>query len=218
MDRKVLRNLSYGLYIISSKYEDVTSGCVVNAVTQITSENPIISISVNKNNYTNEIIKKSKRVAVSILTTNVNKEVISKFGFYSSKDVNKFEEVKYDIVNDLPVVIEGACSYIIGDVIDVVDVETHDIFLVRVTDAKKLNEDIVLTYEYYQNNMKGSSPKNAPTYIEKEVENTDSLKYRCIICGHIYDDGVEETKFEDLPDDWVCPVCGVTKDKFEKIN
>jgi len=74
-----------------------------------------------------------------------------------------------------------------------------------------------MTYDYYQKILKGTSPKNAPTYT-KEENNPDYNKYECIICGHIYDERVEKIKFEDLPDDWKCPICGVGKDKFKKIN
>ena len=216
MDKNAFRKLTYGLYIVSSKYEDIKAGCVVNTVTQITSDNPIISISINKDNYTNQIIKESKRVVISILSQNINKDIISIFGFYSSKDTDKFKDIKYDIEDDLPIIKEGVCAYLIGDVINIVDAETHDIFLVRVSSTKVLNDDEVLTYKYYGENMKGKSPKKAPTYIESNVSGGN--KYRCLICGHIYDDDKEEVKFDDLPDDWVCPVCGVTKDKFEKIT
>ena len=216
MDKNVFRKLTYGLYIISSKYEDTKAGCIVNTVTQITSENPIIAISINKDNYTNKIIKESKRVVISILSQNINKDIISTFGFYSSKDINKFKDIKYDVEDDLPIIKEGIYAYLIGDVINIIDAETHDIFLIRVKNTKVVNDDEVLTYKYYQDHMKGKSPKKAPTYIESNVSGGN--KYRCTICGHIYDDDVEEVKFADLPDDWVCPVCGVTKDKFEKIN
>ena len=80
MDKNAFRKLTYGLYIISSKYKDTLAGCIVNTVTQITSENPIIGISINKDNYTNKIIKESKRVVISILSQNINKDIISTFG------------------------------------------------------------------------------------------------------------------------------------------
>ena len=216
MDKNAFRKLTYGLYIVSSKYEDIKAGCIVNTVTQITSDNPIIAISINKDNYTNKIIRESKRVVISILSQNISKDIISTFGFYSSKDIDKFKDIKYDIEEDLPIIKEGICAYLIGDVINIIDAETHDIFLVRISSTKVLNDDEVLTYKYYEENMKGKSPKKAPTYIESNVNGGN--KYRCLICGHIYDDDIEEVKFADLPDDWVCPVCGVTKDKFEKIN
>ena len=216
MDLKVLRNLTYGMYIISTSFNNVFAGCIVNTVTQITSSNPILVVSINKNNYTNKILKESKKVAISILNQKANQELISTFGYFSSIDINKFANVDYEKINEIPVVKTSCNSYILGVVINIIDVETHDIFLVRVTDAKILNNEKVMTYDFYHTNMKGTSPKNAPTYQEESKGNYN--KYRCIICRHIYDEELEKIKFEDLPDDWRCPICGVTKDKFEKVN
>lgn len=218
MDKNVFKNITYGLYVVTSKFNDILSGCIVNTVSQITSVDPVVAISINKNNYTNEIIKKSNIVAISILDVNTKKDLISKFGYKSSKDIDKFTDTSYELIDDVPVVMENANGYIIGKVINIIDVNTHDIFLISVSKSALLNGEDSLTYKDYQLKMKGTSPKNAPTYIEVETNKTDSNKYRCIICGHIYDDGVEEIPFHLLPDDWVCPVCGVSKDKFEKIN
>lgn len=217
MDKNIFRKLTYGLYIVGANYNNELAGCVVNTVVQITSENPIISVSINKDNYTNKIIKEKMKLSISVLSKNIDKEVISKFGFFSSKDTNKYENVNYELVEDLPVLNDGICGYIIGDVINIIDCNTHDIFLVKVTNSKVINEDEALTYDYYRVNMKGTSPKNAPTHIEEKIE-SNSKVYRCMICGHIYDDSKEKIKFEDLPDTWVCPLCGVGKDKFECIN
>lgn len=213
-----LRDITYGMYIVSTNYNNIYSGCVVNTVTQITSTNPIISISINKSNYTNELLKKSKKLAISILSENTNKDVIVTFGYNSSKDINKFKNCLFELINDIPVVLDNVCGYIIGEVINIVDCETHDIFLVRVAFTKKLNELEPMTYKYYHNNLKGTSPKNAPTYVETKNNNGNYNRYECIICGHIYDEAEEEIKFEELPDDWKCPTCGVGKDKFKKIN
>ena len=167
MDKEVFKKISYGMYLVASNSDDILSGCIVNTVVQITSKGPIIAVSINKNNYTNEIIKKSHKLSISILSINTNKDFINKFGFYSSKDINKFKDIDYDYFNNTVYIKENACSYIIGEVINIIDVNTHDIFLVKVNKIEVLNDDKVLTYEYYQNNMKGTSSKNAPTYIEK---------------------------------------------------
>jgi len=217
MDLDIFKKISYGMYIVSTSFNNKNFGCIVNSVVQITSSNPIISISINKNNYTNKIIKETKKLALSILSNNTSKDIISKFGFYTSETTDKFLDVNYEMIENIPVVNEDICGYLIGNVIDIIDCETHDIFLVRVEITKVLNDLIPMTYEYYQTNLKGSSPKNAPTYIEKKIDG-NGKKYKCIICGHIYDDSIEKIKFEDLPDDWKCPVCGVSKDKFELIN
>ena len=217
MDLNVLRNLSYGMYVISTSLNNELAGCVVNTVVQITSSNPIIAVSVNKNNYTNTILKQSKRMAISILSTETSKETITNFGFYSQRNVNKFKD-NYELINEMPIIKDNLCGYLIGDIIDIIEAESHDIFLMRLTNSKNISDKNPMTYEYYQTNLKGKSSINAPTFIEEKVENSSSNKYRCIICGHIYDDSKEQVKFEDLPDDWKCPVCGVSKDKFEKIN
>ena len=218
INKNVFRKISYGLYVVASNYKDVKSGCIVNTVSQITSENPIIAISLNKNNYTNFIAKQKKKLSISILSDKVNNEFIKTFGFASSKDTDKFKNTNYEYVDDVVVVKDYASSYLVGEVINIIDCETHDIFLVRVLASEVLNDDKSITYLDYQTKLKGSTSTKAPTYIEQEVNNSDSHKYRCIICGHIYDEAVEKVKFNDLPDDWVCPKCGVGKDKFERIN
>lgn len=216
MDKTVFNDISYGMYVVTTNHNNKNVGCFINTLTQITSDNPIISISLNKDNYTNKAIMSAKRFAVSILSIDTNKDVISKFGYFSSKDIDKFDGINYETVNNLPVVIDNICSYIICEVINVIDAETHDIFLARVIETKKISDKEPMTYKYYHEVLKGKAPKKAPTYIEEEKKSA-SIKYRCIICGHIYDEENEGIKFEDLPDDWKCPICGASKDKFERI-
>lgn len=221
MDLNVFRDISYGMYVVSTKYEGKNIGCIVNTLTQITSENPIISISVNKNNFTNKALKANKKFAVSIISQETRSDVIGKFGFYSSKDVNKFEEFKYEEVENLPILKEDTCGYLICDLLEVIDTETHDIFLARVVGTKKQYNLKPMTYNYYHEVIKGKAPKNAPTYIKegelKKEGNSNMKKYQCTICGYVYDEEVEKVKFEDLPDDWTCPLCGVGKDSFVEI-
>ena len=230
MDNNVFRDISYGLYIISTKYNERNVGCVINTVSQVTSENPIISFSLNKENYTNEAIKNTKKFAISIINETINNDIIYKFGYYSSKDTDKFEEYKYELCDDIPVITEGICSYLICELIQTIDCETHDLFIARVINTKKLSSEKEMTYRYYHEVVKGSAPKNAPTYIEVNQEEEQKQKkvgnlankefsiYKCIICGYIYDEEVEKVKFEDLPDDWKCPRCGVGKENFIKIQ
>ena len=215
---EALMDITYGMYIISTSMAEKLVGCVVNTVTQITSENPIISVSINKNNYTNEILRESKKIGISILSENTSKETILKFGYNSSREINKFENINYRNVQNIPIVDDNTCGYIIGDIINIIDAETHDIFLIRVSVCEKINDYKPMSYSYYHQELKGSSPKNAPTYVKKETDNKDYNVYECIICGHIYDESQEKIKFEDLPDDWKCPTCGVGKEKFRKIN
>lgn len=211
--QEVFRDISYGMYLVTTKNEK-PCGCIINTLSQITSINPLISISINKNNVTHDEILKSKRFSISIISEEVDQELIKKFGYFSSKDIDKFENIKYEEINNLPIITENMTSYLICNVEDIIDCETHDIFIGRVEIAEKVSNKPPMTYKYYHEVRKGTSPKNAPTYIETKKADA----YRCTICGHIYDNSKEKVNFEDLPEDWVCPICGVGKDMFEKIT
>ena len=198
MDKKIFRDISYGIYVVSSK----DSGCIINTLTQITSENPIITISLNKENYTNEVIKKENTFIVSIISENVDKNIISTFGFQSSKDVDKFKDFEYEVVNNTKV-LKDTIGYLSCEVINVIDSGTHDIFIGKVIDTKKYNDDTPMTYKYYHEVIKGKAPSKAPTYIEEKEEG-----YVCDVCGYVHK--------KELTDDFVCPICGVDVTHFKK--
>lgn len=203
MDKKIFRDISYGMYVVSSK----DSGCVINTLTQITSENPIVTISLNKDNYTNEVIKENKKFVVSIISEETNPNVISTFGFQSSKDVDKYENFEYEVIDGTKVLKENTLGYLVCDVIDVIDADTHDIFVGRVIDTKKENDFTPMTYKYYHEVIKGKAPKKAPTYVEEEIT-TDEEVYVCDVCGYVHKG--------PLPEGFVCPICGVEESHFKK--
>lgn len=213
MDIKAMQDLSYGMYVVSTNIDGKNVGCFVNTVTQITAQNPIISVSINKENYTNEALKLNKKFAVSILSEETSADVISKFGFYSSRDTNKFENVQYEMVNEVAVIKDNICGYMICEVIKVVECETHDVFFARVLDAKKENDLKPMTYSYYHEVIKGKAPKKAPTYVEEEekemkVEVEGEEVYVCLVCGYVHKG--------PMPDDFKCPICKVDKTKFKR--
>jgi len=200
MDKKIFRDISYGMYVVTSK----DSGCIINTLTQITSENPVITISLNKENYTNEVIKRENTFVVSIISENVDKNIISTFGFQSSKDVDKFRDFEYETINNTKV-LKDTIGYLVCEVINIVDCGTHDIFIGKVIDTKKNNNDIPMTYKYYHEVIKGKAPSKAPTYIEEKEEG-----YVCDVCGYVHKG--------NLTDDFVCPICGVDVTHFKKQN
>ena len=217
MDLSSLEDISYGMYLITTSNGKEDAGCIINTLTQITSKNPIVSVSINKNNYTNKILKESNKFAVSIISENIDSQVISKFGYLSSEKENKFENINYELDNKIKVITDNMCSYLTCEVLNIIDAETHDIFIARVESTKKLSNLKPMTYKYYKEVLKGISPKNAPTYIENKVS-TVGKKYRCKICGYIYDNEKEKIPFEELPEDFKCPLCGASKDMFEEIK
>lgn len=213
MNKNAFRNISYGLYVLSSWDKARPTGCTVNSVMQITSEPATIAISVNHNNFTNQCIDASGKFAISVLSVNSNPSIIGTFGFKSGKDVNKFESVSYDIIQGMPV-LKDCCAYIICEVINKMETDTHTVFLGKVLDAEILSDGEPMTYSYYHKVIKGKSPKNAPTYIANEgKDNENKEKYVCSVCGYIYDG---EIPFENLPDDYKCPVCAAPKSAFVK--
>lgn len=210
MNKNVFRNLSYGVYIISTLDGERPTGCVANSVMQITSSPATIAVSMNHDNYTNLCIEKTGKFAVSILSEQSDPGLIGRFGFQSGKDVDKFDGVDAIEKEGLPVVSD-ACGYIVCNVIDKMETSTHTVFLGEVLDADVQKKEEPMTYAYYHKVVKGKSPKNAPTYIPEEK--VEEEKWVCSICKYEYDG---EIPFEELPDDYRCPICKQPKSVFQK--
>lgn len=167
MNKNALRNLSYGVYIISVWDGNRPTGCTANSVMQITSDPPSIAVSINHNNYSNQCIAKTGKFVISVLAENTTPLIIGTFGFRSGKDINKFDTVQHEIKDGMPVVKES-CAYIVCEVINKMETDTHTVFLGKVLDADILSDNEPMTYSYYHKVIKGKSPKNAPTYIDEK--------------------------------------------------
>ena len=164
MNQNAFRKLSYGVYIVSTWDNGKPTGCTANSVMQITSEPATIAVSINHDNYTNRCIQTMEQFSISILSEQSEPSIIGTFGFYSGADTDKFENVAYDVKNMMPV-IQDACAYLVCKVVNKFETATHTIFLGEVVDADLLKEGDAMTYAYYHKVIKGSSPKNAPTYL-----------------------------------------------------
>lgn len=228
MDLKSLHKISYGMYIVSSVNDGRMNGQIANTVFQITSEPPQIGVCINKTNLTYEFIDKSKIFAISVLSKETPMNFIGNFGFKSGREIDKFKKAKYKIgQTGTPIVLDNTLAYMECEVVNKVDCGTHVIFIGKVIDAQVIADGEPMTYAYYHEIKHGKSPKTAPTYIneEKQEEVSKMKKYRCKVCGYVYDpdngdpdSGIKPgTPFEELPDDWVCPVCGADKSNFEEV-
>ena len=217
---EALYNITYGLYIISAGNKEKGNGYIANTVFQITSDPIKFAISCNKDNYTEELIEKHKSFAVSVLHKEAKPETFRNFGFKSGKESNKLEgiNVKYGKTG-APIILDDSIAYFEFKLKEKIDQGSHWLFIGELVDAQIIDKTFEpMTYAFYKTDRKGVAPKNAPTYIKKEnTSNNTSKKYKCTVCGHIYDDGIEAIKFTELPDDWMCPTCGVTKENFEII-
>lgn len=209
MDNKVFTKLSYGVYAVTTWDSGRPTGCIANSAMQITSNPATVAISINHNNYTNGCIDQSSKFAISVLKEQTDPLVIGTLGFFSGRDTNKFEKVSYELKDYMPVVTD-ACGYIVCNVINKMETETHTVFLGEVIAGEVLSEEEPMTYSYYHKVIKGKSPKNAPTYLPEEETDKGKKKYKCQVCGYIYEG-------EKLPEDFICPVCGVGADKFKEI-
>jgi flavin reductase (DIM6/NTAB) family NADH-FMN oxidoreductase RutF/rubredoxin len=226
VDIKTLYQVSYGMYVVASVKGDKFNGQISNTVFQITSEPPTVAVSINKQNLTHEFIRDSRVFAASILSQDTPLSFIGNFGFKSGREADKFAQVNYKVgKTGAPIVLEHTLGYLELKVINELDAGTHTIFVGELVEAETLKSGEPMTYAYYHIVKRGTAPKTAPTYI-KEEEVKKMAKYRCTVCGYIYDpekgdpDGgiAPGTPFEEIPDDWVCPVCGAAKSDFEKVE
>ncbi|MCX7731809.1 MAG: flavin reductase [candidate division WOR-3 bacterium] len=233
VDQRALDKFTYGLYVVASRNGDRINGLVVNTVVQVALNPTLVSVTINKNSLTNEFIRKSGVLAISVLTQDTPLEFIGRFGFRSGREFDKFAGVNYELgITGAPMLTDYTVAQIEARVRERIDCVTHDLFVAEVVAARVIREAEPLTYSYYHLVKKGKTGKGAPTYREenkaqtKVKKNEGSIKMRryvCSVCGYVYDPSVGDpengipagTPFENLPAEWVCPVCGATKDQFE---
>lgn len=216
MDISILYKMSYGVYILSVMDGDRPTGCVANSAMQITVEPPTVAVSISKNNFSNECIRKAKKFSLSILHESCDPSIIGNFGFSSGKDVDKFEGIEYEMIDGVPVV-KDSIGAIVLELRDSMETSTHTVFLGEMVDGVIFNKEEPMTYAYYHNVLKGKTAKNAPTYRgEDENEEVQVSKkkhaFKCKVCGYI-----EETDFDELPEDYKCPICKKDRTFFEKL-
>jgi flavin reductase (DIM6/NTAB) family NADH-FMN oxidoreductase RutF/rubredoxin len=224
VDIEALFKISYGLYIVCSGDKDHGNGFISNTVFQVTSEPAKFAVCCNKNNFTSELILKHNAFSVSVLDQNASSEIIGTFGYKSGRDFDKMagKNIRYGDTG-VPVLLDECIAYFEFKLLKTTDEGTHLIFIGELVNAEIINiNKEPLTYGYYRQVKKGAAPKNAPTYIDKSrlaepKDNLLSKRYKCPACGYVYDDATENVKFIDLPDDWVCPVCGSEKSDFFEI-
>ena len=203
MNNKALYKLSYGLFVLTSSFDGKDNGCIINTASQVTSSPNRISITINKENYT-ETMKKSGKFNVSILSEKATFDLYQHFGFQSGKEVDKFANFSAcrRSTNGLYYITHGANAYISAKVEQTLDLGSHTMFIAIIEDMEILNDDASATYAFYQSNIKPSFSN--PTTNKKTV-------WRCTICGYTYED-------EELPEDYICPLCKHPASDFEKID
>lgn len=225
--------VSYGLYLVCAKNGEAKSGYVANTVFQVTSNPPKFGISCNKENFTAEIIKQSGAFSFSVLGDRASTGLIGDFGYRSTRETDKFRGVNYFLgETGSPIVTDSCVAWFDCRLTDTFDVGSHLLFIGEAIAADLVATDAKsLTYNYYREVLKGFSPKNAPTYLDKallkdeaSVINALNEIWQCQLCHYTYESekgdpisGIDPgTKFADLPEDWCCPICGAEKSMFDR--
>ena len=206
MDPKAMFKLSYGLFVLTTRFYNKDNGCIINTAIQAASEPNQISICVNKANLTHDMILQSKEFTVSVISEKASFDLFKRFGFQSGKDVDKFEGFADKVkrgANGIYYVSEGTNAYISVKVTKTEDLGSHTMFIGEITDMEVLSPDPSATYAYYFENIK---PK--PEAVGKTP--TGETIWRCRICGYEY-------VGEELPEDFICPICKHPAEDFEKV-
>ena len=205
MDKKAMYKLSYGLFVLTSADGDRDNGCITNTAIQVTSEPNRIAIAVNKANFTHDMMLKHGKFNISIISQKASFDLFKRFGFQSGRDVDKFEGFSgWDrALNGIAYIKEGTNAFITAWIEQTVDLGSHTLFIAAVTDMEVLDDAPSATYEYYQSNIK---PKpQVPAKTEGKTA------WRCTVCGYVYEG-------EELPADFICPVCKHPASDFEKVT
>ena len=199
-DVKALFRIGYGLYVVTCNDGKKDNGLIVNTVTQLTDTPTRVAVTINKKNYSHHVIKQTGKMNVNCLTTDAPFKVFESFGFVSGRTVDKFADCTPNrSENGLVVLPRYINAFISLEVENYVDMDTHGMFICKVTEARVLSDKETMTYTYYQENVK---PK---------PETEGKTGYVCKICGYVYEG-------EELPEDFVCPLCKHGAADFEPIK
>ena len=200
MNTSALFKIGYGLYVLTAREGEKDNGCIVNSIMQVTSDPLQIAVCVNKNNYTCEMIQRTRKLNISVLTGSASFDLFKRFGYQCGREINKFADFT-DVKrspNEVFYITKDTNAYFSAFVQQEIDLGTHIMFIAQLVAAEVLSDDATVTYDFYQKNIK---PK---------PEKTEKKGWRCKICGYIYEG-------ENLPADYICPICKHGAVDFEKI-
>ena len=201
-DMSALFKIGYGLYVITTNDGRRDNGMIVNTVSQVTNSPNRIAVCINKQNYTHHVVQQSGVMNLNCLSVEAPFSVFERFGFQSGRNVDKFEGSDFEVLrsdNGLRFLSKYINAMMSLKVESYVDLDTHGMFICTVTEARVLSDKETMTYNYYQSNVK-PKPK------------TEGKKgWVCKICGYVYEG-------EELPEDFICPLCKHGAADFEPIS
>ena len=200
LDLDAIKKIGYGLYVVTSNDGVKDNGLIINTVVQLTNSPVTVGVAINKENYSHDVILKTGKMNVCTLDIDAPFSVIEQFGFKSGRDVDKFADEKVTrSTNGIAYLTKNSNSYMSLSVNNVVDLGTHSLFVCQLKEANVLNNKDTMTYDYYQKHVKPG------------VDSSVTKGWVCTICGYVYEG-------EEVPDDYVCPLCLHGKEYFEEIK
>lgn len=217
-----IRQIIYGMFVITTESNGKINGQAANTVFQLTSEPTQVAVCLNKNNYTTELVLESNKLIINVIGEDAF-QMIANFGFSCGRDRNKFEKIKYKEINGIPALLDDALSGMICKVVNKTDVGTHWLMVCSVEDAfVNISKKDILPLSYNDFRLIKSGKKLPVKEDKKEVKEVKKMavgdKYICTVCGYVHDPAVEGVEFKDLPDTYTCPLCGAPKSDFEIIE
>lgn len=204
-NKKAMYALSYGLFVLTTREGEKDNGCIINTGMQVTTTPNRIVFTVNKDNYTHDLLMRSKRFTLSVISEEADFALFQRFGFQSGRNADKFAGLA-DVVrgeNEVLRPTKGVNAWISGWVVSATDLGTHTLFLADVVDGDVVSAAPSATYAYYQSNIK-PKPQAAPAQSEKK-------RWVCKVCGYIYEG-------DALPADFICPICKHPAEDFEELK
>ena len=222
-DKQAFHSLSYGMYVIGARFDNRDYGCVANTFAQVTSSPLQVSVALNKENATTAAVRAAGRFTASCLSEQTDMQLIGTFGFHTSTELDKFAQ--HASARDeagMPYLAEQCCAWFSAKVVAELDLGTHVLFVGEVEECAKVADAAApMTYAFYHQVKGGKTPPKASSYLgDEQVSATPAesneteqptVAWRCTICGYM-------EYVDELPDDFVCPVCGVGKEFFERVE
>lgn len=206
MNKKAMDTLTYGLYVLTARENERDNGCIVNTAFQVTSRPNRIAFAVNQSNLTHDMLLRTGRCNLSVLSTEAPFDLFERFGFQTGKDADKFKDFSdcKRAENGIYYITKGTKAYLSCEAESMLSLETHTLFVVRVKDMDVLSDAESLTYDYYHAHIKSAG-------YGAEAASEDQKIFRCNTCGY-------EFVGDSLPADFVCPICGAKANNFRSVE
>ena len=206
MEKKVLEKLVYGLFVLTARMDDYDNGCIINTAQQVAFNPDIICIAVNKSSYTHDMILATGTFNISVISEQADFALFQRFGYQTGREADKFNGFtawkRSD--NGITYITQGTNAYISAKVIHYVSTNTHTIFMARIEEEGHISGEPSATYDFYQQKIK------QPVEVQPKTESEGKNVWVCKICGYVYEG-------EELPEDFVCPICKHPAADFEKV-